>query len=398
MIGLTGVIADRTRLREMEDQLRLAQKMEAVGRLAGGVAHDFNNLLSVVGMYVELALEQVPAGDPLRADLDEIRKAGVRAQALTRQLLAFSRRQVLKPESIDLNVLIAGVTRMLGRVVGEDVELTFAPTGVPCVTHADPGQLEQVLLNLVLNARDATRSGGKIRIATERFRIDAPVATVDGALPPGAWVAFTVADDGAGMDEATIGRIFEPFFTTKGLANGTGLGLSIVYGIVQQSGGAVDVQSAPGAGATFRVYLPATPEERPSAPDRLRRTAPGGTERILVVEDEPVLGKLAVRVLSSAGYDVLAATDPAAGRRLFDQHAATIALLVTDVIMPGIDGYALARTLREAAPALRVLFMSGYTDETVARRATLPPGVDLLEKPFSAEDLLLRVRRALDAR
>ena len=393
--GLTGILTDVTRQRETEEQLRVAQKMEAVARLAGGVAHDFNNLLGVISISAELAKEELPAGTVAAADLDEIQKAVQRAQALTRQLLAFGRRQVLKPEVLDLNAVVAGVERMLGRVLGEDVKLTFAPAAKLCATRADPGQLEQVLLNLVVNARDAMPRGGSIRIETGCVHLDAPRATVDGELPPGEYATFSVSDTGTGIDEATRARIFEPFFTTKPTGKGTGLGLAMVYGIVKQSGGAVEVESTPGAGSTFRVYLPASKAEAEARGSSRPLGETRGSGTLLMVEDEAALRQLTSRVLSAAGYDVLSAASADEAIALCEAHRGSLKLLVTDVVMPGMDGIALAAHLTKLIPGLRVLFMSGYSDEVIAAHGALAAGVELVEKPFMPQTLLAAVARAL---
>jgi len=395
VVGLTGVLVDVTHQRDTEEQLRFAQKMEAIGRLAGGVAHDFNNLLSVIGMYTDLAMEQVSPAEPLREDLEEIRRAGLRAQALTRQLLAFSRRQILKPQPLDLNALIGGVEKMLMRVIGEDVEFSFEPGPLLGRTMADPGQIEQVLMNLVINSRDAMPDGGRIRIETSSLRVDGKHPG-EVALSPGDYVSFSVGDTGMGMDQTTRARIFEPFFTTKPAGKGTGLGLAMVYGIVQQSGGAVEVESEPGAGATFRVFLPADSRLPlgPAAHKEPTAKASGG-ETVLVVEDEVALRHLVQRVLSGAGYEVIVASSGREALAAFEQHP-EVRLLVTDVVMPEMDGPALAALLLEKAPKLAVLYISGYSDEVIANRGVLAPDVSLLEKPFTSHALLGNVRHVLD--
>ncbi len=392
--GLTGVLVDVTHQHDTEEQLRFAQKMEAIGRLAGGVAHDFNNLLSVIGMYTDLAMEQVSPSEPLREDLEEIRRAGLRAQALTRQLLAFSRRQILKPQPIDLNALIGGIEKMLIRVIGEDVEFTFEPGPLLGRTMADPGQIEQVLMNLVINSRDAMPGGGRIRIETSSLRVDGKHSG-EVALSPGDYISFSVSDTGIGMDQATRARIFEPFFTTKPAGKGTGLGLAMVYGIVQQSGGGVEVVSSPGAGATFHVYLPADSRVPQSPAAKEPAAQAGGGETVLVVEDEVALRHLVQRVLSGAGYEVIVASSGREALAKFQQHP-EVRLLVTDVVMPEMDGPMLAGLLLEKAPGLVVLYISGYSDEVIAHRGVLAPDVDLLEKPFTSHALLDRVRHVLD--
>jgi PAS domain S-box-containing protein len=396
VVGLTGVLGDRTLQRETEEQLRHAQKMEAVGRLAGGVAHDFNNLLNVIGIYSELALEQIEEGNPLRTDLGEIHKAGLRAQGLTRQLLAFSRRQIMKPEPIDLNALVTGVERMLGRVIGEDIELTFSPGTLRARTLADPGQIEQVLMNLVVNSRDAMPRGGRLHIETATVHVDEARAHASRSLPQGDYVTFSVSDTGTGMDEATRARIFEPFFTTKAAGKGTGLGLAMVYGIVEQSGGGVEVETALGVGTTFRIYLPVAANGTLAATAKEAVAKGGGAETVLVVEDEAALRQITTRVLKTAGYDVIAADGADEAIRLFEERRGKVKLLVTDIVMRGMDGLKLAELLRGKDPHLRVLYVSGYSDDAIANHGVVEAGIDLLEKPFTTDTLLTNVRRVLD--
>ena len=395
---MTGVCWDLTERKELEAQLRQSQKMEAIGRLAGGVAHDFNNLLTVIIGYSQLALDKAGEGAPVRQELNEVRRAGERAAGLTRQLLAFSCRQVLQPRVLDLNTVVREVEVLLRRVIGEDVELVaeLAPTlGRVC---ADPGQLEQVLMNLAVNARDAMPRGGRLLIATADRE-----ALPDGVTPrpppcPGGWVRLTVRDTGTGMDEETLSHIFEPFFTTKEPGKGTGLGLSTVKGIVEQSGGCLLVTSAPGSGTGFDIYLPhsdaaqgtavETPAGSPS-PDRPT------TETIVVVEDEAGLRGLVQTVLGQAGYRVLVAAGPAEAETLFARDPGTVDLLLTDMVMPECSGRELARRVRGRCPGIKVLFMSGYSDLT-HRQDGGSEGLDLLLKPFSPETLTLRVREVLD--
>ncbi len=396
VVGLTGVLTDLTRLRETEEQLRLAQKMDAVGRLAGGIAHDFNNMLNVIGIYAELALEQLGPDDAVRADLAEIQRAYQRAASLTRQLLAFSRKQVLKPETVDLNALIGRMETMLRRLLGEDVQFTFAPEAGLASTRADPGQFEQVLLNLVVNARDAMPTGGQLRIETRTERVDGPRAMASHSLAPGDYVTVSVTDSGTGMDEATRLKIFDPFFTTKAVGKGTGLGLATVFGIVEQSGGAISVETRPDAGSTFQVFLPAGGGP-PSAQRPARQTARvGGRESIVLVEDEPALRDVTARILTHAGYDLVAFGSGAEAVAHFEARPHAAALLVTDVVMPGMDGRALATRLTRRDPSLRVLYISGYSDDALAERGILAPDVELLEKPFTSHALLARVRQVLD--
>jgi PAS domain S-box-containing protein len=396
VIGVSGVLLDLTQQRDTEDQLRMAQKMEAIGRLAGGVAHDFNNLLSVIRSYADFAIDALRPGDPVRQDLEEVVTAARRAEGLTRQLLAFSRKQVLKPQVLDLDELVARTEKMLCRLLGEDIELRFVAGAPAAPVLADPGQLEQVLMNLAVNARDAMADGGEIAVATTRVELDAREARQLGELEAGAYVRLTVADTGEGMDDTTRARIFEPFFTTKAAGRGTGLGLATVYGIVQQSGGGIAVHSAVGVGTRFEVFLPVAREARSEtttgAPSAER---PTGTETVLVVEDEPAVRALAGRILGRAGYHVLTAANAAEAMLACEQHAGAIDLLLTDVVMPGLNGHELAKRLARQRPSMRVLYMSGYADVAFGRGVAA--GVELLDKPFSGEELTRRVRAVLDA-
>jgi PAS domain S-box-containing protein len=394
VVGSTGVMVDLTAQRKAEEQLREAQKMEAVGRLAGGVAHDFNNLLSVILSYTDKAVHGLHAEDPLRADLGEVLHAAKRAEGLTRQLLAFSRRQILTPEPIDLDQLVDTVARMLRRLIGEDIELEVRPARALATIKADRGQLEQVLMNLAVNARDAMPEGGRLTIATANEMLDAAAAQ-SVEVAPGAYVVLTVADTGSGMDEATRAQAFEPFFTTKGVGKGTGLGLSMVYGIVRQSGGGISLASRPGAGATFRIYLPRH-EARPrdQAASAPLATRPSGKERILVVDDEPAVLNVVRRSLATSGFDVLVAANAAEALQLCELHGASLHLVITDVVMPGMGGRELAAKLAPLCPAARVLFISGYTDDDLARRGVL--GGAFLRKPFDRQTLVAKVRSVLD--
>ncbi len=394
--GAHGIMTDRTRQHETEEQLRLSQKMEAVGRLAGGVAHDFNNLLCVIGTYTDLALDAVPESDPLHQDLTEIRQASTRAEALTRQLLAFGRKQVMQPVIFDLNGLVAGLEKMLGRLIGEDVELTVVRGEGLGQTKADPGQIEQVLMNLVVNARDAMPKGGSLIIETENVDLRGDEAS---AVPAGAYVCLSVSDTGVGMDPRTQRRIFEPFFTTKGAGKGTGLGLAMVYGIVKQSGGSIEVDSEPAVGSTFRIYLPriagAVAAAQPTVSGRTLRSR-GGQETILVVEDEESLRKIVARVLTAAGYRVVSASNAGEALLLCEKHGNRIRLMLTDVIMPGMNGRELSERLATMVPNMKVLYMSGYTDDAIVDRGALAPGTVLIQKPFTADELSARVRAVLD--
>ena len=389
--ALTAEIAERT---QMERQLLHAQKLEAVGRLAGGIAHDFNNLMAVIIGNAGLLGSRLPGDSPLRAFADEITSAGKRAAALTQQLLTFSRTNVLAREVVDINHIVGELGRMLHRVLGEDVELTLTlGDGVGCVM-ADRGQIEQVVMNLVVNARDAVPAGGRVMVETSRLDLAAPIATDLGTLAPGRYVVLSVRDTGVGMDDATKAQIFDPFFTTKTAGKGTGLGLSTVYGIVKQAGGGVTVESAPGKGACFAIYLPrveATPTTRIS--ERRMPAVVLGTETILVVEDQEQLRTVIVRALRDSGYTVLDAGDATDAIEIAERHEGPIHLLLTDVIMPRMHGPELAKHLFAARPDMRVVFMSGYTDG-----ASLDDGAELLAKPFATDVLGRKVRDVLDAR
>jgi PAS domain S-box-containing protein len=385
-------------LSQTRDQLVQSQKMEAIGQLAGGVAHDFNNLLTVIIGRSQLFLARVAVGDPGRRDVEMVNRAAERAASLTRQLLAFSRKQVLKPEPLDLNALVGGLAPMLRRLIGEHIDLVIAPGGDLGQVMADPGQIEQVVMNLVVNARDAMPDGGTMRVQTEHAQLGATRAHLEGRIPPGDYVAVEVQDTGSGMDPATIARIFEPFFTTKEPGKGTGLGLSTVYGIVNQSGGHIGVDSAPGRGTTFTIYLPRTALPVPS-PTRGRETVAmvGGSETILLVEDEDEVRQLARDVLESCGYTVLATGDPREALSIADRRGEEIDLLVTDMVMPTIRGSVLAARLRRQLPALPLLYVSGYTDEMATPGGKIEPPAPLLQKPFTPPALARAVRDVLDA-
>jgi PAS domain S-box-containing protein len=399
---------DVTEQRELEQRLRQKVKMEAVGRLAGGVAHDFNNLLTAILGYADLLDDGLGAAHPAREDVAEIRRAAERAGMLTRQLLAFSRMQVLRPRVLDANGVVRETERMLGRLIGADVELRTALAAAPCLVKADPGQLEQVLVNLAVNARDAMPDGGRLLIETAVVELDAIQVREHVTMPPGRYVRLAVSDSGRGMDATTQARIFEPFFTTKERGKGTGLGLATVYGIVKQSGGWIWVASEPDRGTTFTVYLPrargaadAAPAEDP-APAEPHGAAPEGGETVLLVEDEGSVRSLARRVLERGGYRVLAAADGREALAVARAHQGPIPLLLTDVVMPGLTGPRLAVRLRRLRPELRVLYMSGYTENALPARAIAPgaPGASraagFVQKPFVPEQLARAVRQALD--
>ena len=387
---------DVTDRNQLEARFRQAQKMEAVGRLAGGIAHDFNNILSAVIGYADLLVQDLPEDDPRREDAEEIREAGRRGAGLTRQLLVFSRQQVAERRIVDVNEIVRGLHSMLERIIGEDVTLESRLAADLSAVEADPGQVEQVIMNLAVNARDAMPDGGRLTIETAMVDLDEVHARGSRSLPAGRYVMLAVGDTGVGIPREQQSQIFEPFFTTKEAGKGTGLGLSTVYGIVEQSGGSVLVYSEPGAGATFKVYLPAV--EGAVAPTRkpahdLRRR--GRAERILLVEDEPALLHVAREILVRQGYEVEAVGTVGEALSWCESHPEPIDLLVTDVVMPGLNGRQLAEQIRAMRPAIKVLFMSGYTDDAVIQRGILEPGFAFLQKPFSAASLAERVSEAL---
>lgn len=394
LVRTWGVQRDVTEQMHLEEQLRVAQQLEAVGRLAGGVAHDFNNILSIIRGHSELLL--AGADERARNGLEQIRRAAERAASLTQQLLAFSRKQVLQPKLLDLNEAVADVEKMLARVIGEDIELIASLHPSLSLVKADPGQVEQVLMNLAVNARDAMPHGGKLIMETSNEEIGAERVR-ELELKPGRYVVLTVIDTGHGMDAGTLAHIFEPFFTTKPMGKGTGLGLATVYGIVKQSGGGVQVESTPGSGTTFRIYLPAaegsTHTLQPSAPGK---NVEGGTETIMIAEDEPDLRLLTRIFLESYGYKVLESANAAQAIRMAETFADPIHLLLTDVIMPGMSGRQLAEQILKKRPQTKILYMTGYTDDMVVQHKVLEPGVNLLQKPFTKADLALKVRLSLD--
>ena len=394
--GIMAVSADVTEVRQLENQYRQAQKMEAVGRLAGGIAHDFNNVLTAIDGYCDLLLEDLSPEDPHRGDIREIRKAADRAAALTRQLLAFSRQQVLAPQLVDLNDLIADMRGMLERLLGEDVTFHVVPGADLGAVHADPGQLEQVVMNLAVNARDAMPEGGRLTIATADVQLDASYVGLHFAAEPGPYVMLAVSDTGTGMDERTKAHLFEPFFTTKEKGKGTGLGLATVYGIVKQSGGYIWVYSEPGQGTTFTVYLPRLPGTgRPESVAPAEPATLPGTETILLAEDEATVRTVVRDALQRLGYTVLEAASAEAAIEIADRHEGPIHLLLTDVVMPEQSGDRLAVRLRRARPEMRVLLVSGYPDDRVVRCTEQGQSVSYLQKPFGLETLARTVRQAL---
>ena len=382
---------------ELEGKLRQAHKMEAVGRLAGGVAHDFNNMLSVIIGHADMAMEQVDASLPLYADLEEIKKAGERSADLTRQLLAFARKQTVSPEILDLNKTVTGMTNMLQRLIGEDIDLKWLPGENVWPVKVDPGQIDQILANLCVNARDAIADVGKVTIETGNAEFDETYCTDHPGFVPGEYVLLSVSDDGCGMDTETLGKIFEPFFTTKESGKGTGLGLATVYGVVTQNKGFVNVYSEPGHGTTFKIYLPRHRTKADFLPKMAKDLPPErGQETILLVEDEPAILRMTTIMLERMGYQVVAARTPGEAIRLAQEHAGRIHLLMTDVIMPEMNGRVLAKNILSINPNLKRLFMSGYTANVIAHHGVLDKGVNFIQKPFSREELGAKVRKALD--
>jgi signal transduction histidine kinase len=391
-----GISLDVTAHRALEAQYQQAQKMEAIGQLAGGVAHDFNNLLTAILGYCELVLADLSPDDPRYADVGEIQKAGSSAARLTRQLLAFSRKQIIEPTRLDLNVVVADMRAMLGRLIREDVKVVLGLQPDLAPVRADRGQVEQIVLNLAVNARDAMVGGGTLRIETANVDLDENYAKTHLAVKPGPYVVLTMSDTGTGMTPQVLARLFEPFFTTKELGKGTGLGLATVHGIVTQSGGSVNVYSEAGRGTAFKVYLPrADASEMVVDVPPLVARSHVGAQTVLVVEDAEGLRELTRRLLQRHGYTVLVAANADEAIRLFEQNAC-IDVLLTDVVMPGASGPELTRRLVERQPALKVIYMSGYTEEAIVQHGVLNPGIAFLHKPFTSETLGRKIREVLD--
>jgi nitrogen-specific signal transduction histidine kinase/ActR/RegA family two-component response regulator len=384
---------------DAEQDARLVQmsKMEAVGRLAGGIAHDFNNLLTAILGYTNLVLDELGAEHPSRPDVEQIQLAAESAASLTRQLLAFSRRQVLQPEILDLNLVVNSIASLLRRLIGEQIELVTVLA--PSVGHirADQGQLEQVLMNLALNARDAMSGGGRLTISTSDVTVDADLVKSHRGLTMGDYVLLQVSDTGTGMDANVMAHLFEPFFTTKKRGEGTGLGLATMYGIVKQSGGYVAVDTKVGAGTTFRIYLPHTKEALPAVAEQRNVQPTGRKETILLVEDLPEVRAIARTMLTRQGYEVIEASSGQIALEIVRTRQETIDLLLTDVIMPVLGGQELAHEVRLLRPNVRVLFASGYTDDVLVQQEVLQPGAELIQKPFTRDSLLQKVRSVLDA-
>ena len=385
-----------TEHRRLESQLRQAQKMEAVGQLAGGVAHDFNNLLTAIIGHGDMMLAELSDPHPLRENLIEILKAGDRAATLTRQLLAFSRQQVMRPEVIAVNDVIGNVEKLLRRLIGEQIAIVTNLSATPDTVKVDPSQLEQVLVNLAVNARDAMPDGGTLTIATANADLSAQDAAQRPTVTPGHYVVLAVSDTGTGMDAETQARLFEPFFTTKPSGKGTGLGLATVYGIVKQSGGHIYVYSEPGHGASFKVYLPATSEPTTAAPAKTATPELiGGAETVLIVEDSAPVQTIARRILERIGYRVLLASTGEEALQLLERSDARPDLVISDVIMPGMTGPELCQELATRYPDIRVLFTSGYSSEAISRYGVLEPGTLFIEKPYTPIALARKVRKAL---
>lgn len=393
--GSADLALDEPQRRQLEEQLRQAQKMEVAGRLAGGIAHDFSNLLTIITGYSQMVVDRLPARDPLRKDLEAVLEAAERATVLIRQLLAFSRPQMVQPEILDLDRLVARMYRMLRRVLGEDIELSVALQAQPGQIKADPGQIEQVILNLAVNAREAMPRGGKLIIRTGEVKVSRRKAQTRPGWRPGRYVLLEVSDTGAGMDAETRSRLFEPFFTTK--ASGTGLGLSTVYGIVQQHAGEIEVQSEVGKGASFCIYLPVAQEAARSGTPARASTLPKGAETILLVEDQAEVRRYARKMLRQQGYKVLDARSGPEALRVWKRRQGSIDMLLTDVIMPQMSGRELAQDLQAQRPQLKVLYMSGYADDVIARHGILDPATELLQKPFTPDSLGRKVRSLFDA-
>jgi len=397
-VRMVGVMENITALRELEEQFFHAQRLEAVGRLAGGVAHDFNNLLTTILGYCDILLERVSSDEETAQPVNEIRKASERAASLTEQLLAFGRRQVVHPQLLDLNVVVRDLQRMLRRLIGEDIRMETDLHSGEVVVLADRGQIEQLIMNVVVNARDAMPRGGALTLRTGKRSLDEAFVRANIGAKVGDYCVLEIVDTGCGMDEATLAKIFEPFFTTKEVGRGTGLGMAIVYGVVNQSSGHVKVTSSPGGGTTVSVFLPRRNEGAvEAAPNAAPRSAPGGTESVLLVEDEDSLRRMISTLLATRGYQVTAASKPEEALRRVREASGRFDLIVSDVVMPGMSGRDMVDTIREEFPAIPVLFVSGYAGTTVVEHGVSGEQVDFLAKPFTLDEILQRVRSMLDA-
>jgi signal transduction histidine kinase len=398
VLDISARVKAEAALRKSEEQLAQARKMEAVGRLAGGIAHDFNNLIMVIRGYTELVEESLPETGPARIDIREVKRAVDRAADLTAQLLAFSRKQVLQPRIVGLNDIVRRMEKILPRIIGEDIEVAMSLASDAGNVRADPGQIEQVVMNLAANARDAMPQGGTLCFRTANVSFDEAPVNIHPEMSPGGYVMLTVCDTGAGMDSETLGRIFEPFFTTKELGKGTGLGLATVYGIIKQSGGYIYCSSELGAGTTFQIYLPRVFQERTLVERENARPATSlnqGSGTILLVEDEQALRRYVREILEQKGYSVLEAGSGAAALETVSSLSRAVDLLLTDVVLPRMSGPELGRRLRAMQPHVRILYMSGYSDDLVSRHGVLEPEADLIQKPFDAGNLLARVSKSL---
>lgn len=385
-------------LRAREEQLQQAQKLEVVGRLAGGIAHDFNNLLTAISVYTEMALLSTELGEEVRSDLSEVQKAVQRATSLSRQLLAFSRKQVIAPQRLDLRETVTGIHGMLRRLIREDIDLVTVAAPAPTPILADPSQIEQILTNLVVNARDAMPDSGQITIETQNITLDAGYVSEHVLVEAGEYVLLAVSDTGQGMDGDTMQHVFEPFFTTKEVGKGTGLGLSTVYGIVRQSGGHIQVYSEPGVGATFKIYFPRAdgPTTSPTAANNGVQALPKGFETILLVEDDAAVRAVTRGILEKSGYAILEASNGEQALQIIERHTLPIHLLLTDLVMPQMSGRPLVEQAMALRPTLKVVYMSGYTDDAVVRHGVLTAQMDFLQKPFTALKLAQKVREVLD--
>jgi len=403
VMGVQAIARDITERKQSEEekvflqeQLRQSQKMEAIGRLAGGIAHDFNNLLTIIGGYSALSFLELKEEDPLKGNIRAVQKATERAANLTRQLLAFSRRQPMEMKVLDLNATLRDMDKMLRRVIGEDIKLVTHLAEDLGRTKTDPGQIEQVIMNLVVNARDAMPEGGRLTIETANVELDEAYVRGHVGVKPGRYLMLSVSDTGAGMSQEVKERVFEPFFTTKETGRGTGLGLSTVYGIVKQSGGNIWVYGEPGKGAAFKIYLPRVDEPTEVFKEKLVKDLPRGSETVLLVEDEEEVRKLAAQILKRQGYKVLEAPQGGDALLICEQHQTPVHLMLTDVVMPGMSGHQLAKRLKSLQPEMKVLYMSGYTDNTIVQHGVLVEGVNYISKPFTVDALARKVREVLD--
>ncbi|MBN1830155.1 MAG: response regulator [Deltaproteobacteria bacterium] len=395
--GILCFLRDVTDEKKLEAQLMQAQKTEAMGRLAGGVAHDFNNMLTVIIGNIEMALMNVASSDPLYNQLQNVANAASRSADLTRQLLAFARKQTIAPKVLNLNDTISGMLKMLRRLIGEDIDLAWRPWVELWPVKIDPSQIDQVLANLCVNARDAIAGVGKVTVETGNIAFDEDYCATHLDFIPGEYVLLAVSDDGCGMDEETRAHLFEPFFTTKSVGKGTGLGLATVFGIVKQNDGFINVYSEPGQGTTFKIYLPRHKAEPAGAlMETSAETPPGGRETVLIVEDEMAILDLCKRIIEQLGYTVLTAKTPGEAIRLVEEHTGDIHLLITDVVMPEMNGRELAERLASIKPGLKCLYMSGYTANVIAHRGMLAEGVYFIQKPFSMKDLAAKAREVLN--